>query len=217
MNEFWAAIAGAIVGSISSGGVTWFLQRGQLQQQSSERNEGLARSLLFKVIKIHSDLYNLRDLILECKNNAKDRGLPIGWQSIQPPSSLPAKITFEADEMGFFLSLKKDDLFNRLMSLDNTHSSILENFSLYSQRRMALTDMLPAVMQGTIGEAVLNDQQLAMVAPRAAELSQLIEDIDGQLEKYVPQAKSTLVGVNQAIGDTIGRGIDIRFDDDIAH
>ena len=59
-NEFWSAVAGAIVASIATGLISYILQRqafsAEQKQREDERTENrraLGHALMFKMIKIH--------------------------------------------------------------------------------------------------------------------------------------------------------------------
>jgi len=59
MNEFWAALAGAVVGSLMSGVISYLLQRSSFEQQKQEREErekmekrAMGHSLFFKALSI---------------------------------------------------------------------------------------------------------------------------------------------------------------------
>lgn len=206
-NEFWAAIAGAIIGAIAAGGLTWALQWQQDHRQTRERNRALARSLIFKLMRIHSDFHGLKKHVDECSTRAKTDGLPEGWQSLRPIANLPPNVTFSSDEMGYLLSLQNFDLFNQVLSLDVIHASTAEIFEVYTARRMALTDALSASMEGLIGTTTMNAEQYAAYAPKAAELDLLAADIRIRVDQDFSDSRRALEQANAAVTPTLGHSL----------
>ncbi|KPL68301.1 hypothetical protein SZ64_09325 [Erythrobacter sp. SG61-1L] len=174
-NEFWAAVVGAVIGALAGGGVTWSLQHFQGKADKAERDKGLARSLIFKLMRISTDLDGFRKHVAECEERATETKLAVGWQSLRAIANGPDKVAFTSDEMGYLLGLGDFSLFNRVLSLDAIHASSVDIFSLYANRRLELTNMLPAQMNGMVGEVALNDNAYAVVAPRMAELDDLYQ------------------------------------------
>jgi hypothetical protein len=207
MNEFWAAVVGAMVGALAGGGVTWLLQHFQSKRENSDRDKALARSLLFKLIRIYSDHEAFRRHVENCRDNAKKNDLEWGWQSFSPVANGPKRVEFSADEMSYLLSLRNYELFNEILSIDVIHTATIEIFEFYAQRRMALTDMMPASMDGTVGSFTLTPEAFAIVAPRAVELNLLINDIENSIDDDAVNAFQALTQFNNAITETIGQEI----------
>lgn len=210
-NEFWAAVVGAIVGSISGGAIAWLLQRNQDHRQTKERNQALARSLIFKLIRIHSDFSAFSSHSKECSERAEQDGLPLGWQSFRAIGNLPERVSFTPEEMSYLLSLKDYDLFDKVLSLDVIHSSTIGIFELYKERRLALTDMLSATMSQMVGTTTLTDSQKAFFDPKAAELDLLVSDIRNRVDRDVKESKEALIETNAAIAATLGAPIKLEF------
>lgn len=143
-SEFWSAIAGAVVGGL----IAYMVQLKALGEAAKERKasstetqKGLAYSLLFKVISIDSSLDGLKQHV--------DQGLALKERErnahisavLKPLANLPTPVEFSADEMALLLSLKEDDVFNSIMSLDKIHNSIIPVWNLYASLRNAVTEM----------------------------------------------------------------------------
>lgn len=210
-NEFWAAVIGAIVGSVTGGLIAWLLQFSQDRRQLRQRNQALARSLIFKLIRIHSDLQGFRTHVEECDANANRDGLPIGWQSLRAIGNLPELISFTPEEMSYLLSLNDDSLLDRVLSLDVVHSSTIGIFRLYKERRLALTDALSATLSGMVGTTVLNADEKAFFDPKAAELDLLVSDIRDRVERDARESREALEATNIAIKDTLGHSFKLDF------
>lgn len=213
MTEFWAAVIGAIVGSLAGGGVTWFLQERQDKRRKLEQDQGLARSLFYKLMKIHSDLEGYRGHVAASVQFAQQNNLPNGWQSLRPIGNGPKNIEFSPNEMSYLLSLGNFDLFNTVHSLDVVHSSTIDIFELYATRRMALTDKLPAEMNGLVGTTQFDAQQFPQFAPRSAELNKLVADIVGRVEQDAEESKQAMLDYNGAIKVTLGHSMVLTFDE----
>jgi len=210
-SEFWAAVVGAVIGAITGGLITWLLQLSQDRRQISERNQALARSLILKLLRIHSDLQGFRTHIEECEARANRDGLPIGWQSLRAIGNLPRHISFTPEEMSYLLSLKDYKLFDKVLSLDVLHTSTIGIFELYKERRLALTDMLSASMNGMVGTAELNGAQKAFFDPKAAELDLLVSDIRARVEQDSKDSREALEETNAAIKPTLGYSLGLDF------
>ncbi len=210
--EFWAAVTGAIIGALAGGGVTWALQSMQDRRQRKERDRALARSLIFKLIRIHSDFHGLKKHVDECAANATALSLSDGWQSLRAIGNLPPRLSFTPEEMSYLLSLKNFNVFNKVVALDVVHSSTIGIFELYAARRSQLTDMLPASsLEGTIGTTTMSPAQFAVFAPRAAELDLLVADIKNRIEEDVKDSREALVQVNTAAAATFGQPLKLEI------
>lgn len=210
-SEFWAAVVGAIVGSATGGLITWLLQLNQDRRQSRELNQGLARSLMFKLIRIYSDFYTFRKHIKDSEESAARDGLPFGWQSFRAVGNLPDKIQFSSDEMSYLLSLKNFDLFDKVLSLDVTHSSTIDILQTYKERRLALTDRLSATMDGAVGSSFLDEKQMAFFAPKAAELDLMVNELRVRFFEDERDSREALELTNIAISKTLGQKIELKF------
>lgn len=210
--EFWAAIVGAVVGSVSAGSITWLLQKNQDRRQTLDRNKGLARALIFKLLRIHSDFDGFKNHVDEAIANAAENDLPLGWQALRAIGNLPERISFSPDEMAYLISLENDDLFNKVLSLDVVHSSTIGIFEIYKERRLALTDRLSAsALEGTVGTTELNNAQLAFFAPKFAELDLLVSDIRSRVESDATESREALEQSAVAVRHTLGPNFSVQL------
>ena len=152
-NEFWSAIAGAVVG----GGIAFAVQMCALlenrKQKESDRllvDQGIANSLMFKLCRLHADFERLRAHI----EDSLQRKVPGGhhnepWSSVRPWANLPIGITFSSEEMGLLLKLKEDDLFNSIFSLDAVRSALIDILGQLKTERQKLFEKMPSRVIGT--------------------------------------------------------------------
>jgi hypothetical protein len=194
-SEFWAAIAGAILGGCIAATLQWITLRAsakERKQTALERDQADARALLFKIIKIQSDFQNIFSALKEMRDHTKPQKMPFDWQTCVPLANLPREVEFSSSEMSVLLKAKDNDLFNDVVSLDHVHSGIIQNLELYRSKRQALTDSLPADMEGEIGTTRGNDDLRRWVEPRAVEVNMLLNQIlESVAEKQDPDLALT--------------------------
>jgi hypothetical protein len=126
--EFWSAIIGAIVGGL----IAYIVQVKALREGRRLRDEDHKRvqqaqgnALLFKMIRIHSDLHGIHRHIEGCFEQAEQKGLTGDpWQFVLPLANPPGPIHFSSEEMGMLLALKTDDVFNLVVKMDTVHNSL---------------------------------------------------------------------------------------------
>jgi hypothetical protein len=141
-NEFWAAVGGAIVGGIIAFVIQLVVLRAaarQREKEAAERKKALGFSLFVKMMKIHSHLHLLHEHLEEPFERDKEGGggrEP--WQIVLPLANNPMHVHFSSDEMAMLLSLKNDDLFNDVISMDEIHNSTIDLFDTFKEKRFAL-------------------------------------------------------------------------------
>lgn len=178
----WSNAVSVLFGAAISAAVSFVLQRGSFkearQQKEKDRREvrkALALSLVFKMIRISSDLNNLGKSIFESMERAKKDGLAgMPFQVVAPTHPLPDPVRFSPDEMAWVLSVD-NNLFNEMGPLDELHSSTVAIFDLYNTKRGQLLDRLGAEMKGMVGTTTMTNEHRLWFEPRAAELNQLVD------------------------------------------
>ncbi len=207
-DNFWSAIAGAVVGGLIAFGIQLITLRAaatQRKEEAAERRSGIAHSLLFKMVKIHSNLSGYKGHIAESKDRAKKEGHDGDlWQFVLPIANPPEKVHFTPDEMALLLSLKNDDLFNVMMSMDAVHNSSIDAFNSFSASRRQLTAMLPASMEGDVGTTVLSGDDALFVKPKIAELNSLLEQIVGRCDNDEKEALRALLRLGGELSEKLG-------------
>lgn len=217
-NEFWAAVAGAVVG----GGIAFFIQlivlREAARQRSNEKNErrqALGHALLFKMIRIHSNLHGFNQHLEGTFAKAEEAGFEgEPWQIYLPLANTPAPVQFSTDEMAMLLSLKDDDLFNDIVSFDAVHNGTIDIFQTLNERRLALTAELPSEMDGAKGETKLTREQLLFLKPKMVEVNMLVEDMRKWCRTEEHNAQTLLTRLHAVLKDKVGLTIKIAFKSD---
>lgn len=216
-SEFWAAIVGAIVGSFTAGGISYVLQRQTAveaaQQRAEERElirKSLGYSLLFKTIKIYSDFSVMRNYLSEAFNRAKASNPPQeAWQTLLPLANLTDPVHFSPEEMSMLLSLKDDDCFNAVMSLDAVHNAALQSFVTYRDMRRAFTNALPSDAEGVVGTIRLDREQLRHLRPKMIELNSLAQTMLTNISRESDEAAIALTKLRELLNERLGLKIKI--------
>lgn len=208
-SEFWAAIAGAVVGGV----ISYLLQRQNLEaaekqrdKEKQDRNDALGNALIFKLIRIHSNLVGFEEHLKERLALAAQFGeSDEPWQFYIPFVNLPSPVHFSSDEMGFLLSLKDDDLFNRIASFDEVHNSAIAIFSTLDSQRAVLTSQLPTeTMEGEIGHIALTPEQAKYFRPKMVQLNSLIVQASAWCKTEVPNSRFLLIRLKAVLEAKVG-------------
>ena len=212
-NEFWAAIGGAVVG----GAITAIMQLLELRAAAKQRQEdrtdvrnAQGRALLFKMMRIYSNLRQLHNYIEESVQEAAKRGYKGEiWTILRPLANLPDKMFFSADEMSLILSIKDLGLFNSLLSMDVVHNSTIDLFGTVSELGHGLRASLPAYMSGDVGSIALTEEQQMKFRPRMVELNLLIEAVRERSKKDAVEAFEVLEKLQSVLNARLGFGVQL--------
>ena len=178
----WASVSGIVFGAIISAIVSYALQKNsfaeaqrQKEKDRFEVRKALGLSLIFKMVRIASELHQLGTAVKECLERARNAGLRGSpFQAVSSIIPLPDSIHFSPDEMALLLSID-NVLFNELASLDQLHNSTVAIFDTYNVRRNVVLERLGAEMNGHIGITMLTLEQKRWLGPRAVELDDLVK------------------------------------------
>ncbi len=183
---WWAVVSafgGTIIGATLAGVISYWLQRQSLAASKTlheadrrDVRKALGYGLLFKMIRLTSDLAQLGMPVDEAVKKAADEGRTNElWPVVLPVLPLPDSIKFSPEEMALILSLD-NSLFNDMAALDDLHKNTIAIFSLYAERRVGLTDTLrPDAMAGNLGSTLLKRAERDRMQPRSVELDMLIQ------------------------------------------
>lgn len=206
-NEFWAAILGAIVGGLISLGIQLLAFREaakQRQQEADDRRKALAHSLLFKMIRIHSNLHHLATHIQRSKIEGAQVGLTQPWQYVRPLANWPDTVHWTPEEMSLLLSLKEDDLFNSIVSMDVIHNSTLELFKTHREVHADVAAHLPGDVVEGVAQSALSPEQAKVVKPKVAGLNFLVEGMTSRCEADVADAARVLADLRRVLSERLG-------------
>lgn len=175
--EFWSGVIGTVVG----GGITFLAQSRGFREQRKQRAEdhlrgqrGLAYSMFFKMLRIHSDFYGVHRHIedgFEKEAREKLGGNP--WQFVVPLANFADPVHFSPDEMSMLLGLKDMQVFN--MDMDVRHNAVLDAARVMSAERRALTDRLEAnEFEGSSLSGVMDPKTQLLLMPKIIEVDSVI-------------------------------------------
>jgi hypothetical protein len=207
--EFWSAIAGAVVGgSIAYAVQVRALKEGRAQRREDRDNarSALAHSILFKVIKIHSNLYGFDKHFKECFGDAaarRDKLEP--WQFMRPVANPPDSVHFTPDEMAMVLALKHDNIFNDLLYMDSHYNGLIGGMALLDAKRTALTEQV--IVLGGEGPAFnvgITKDKLAALVPKIFEVNRLATDLRGAIAEATQSSNATMTQLNDLLRERLG-------------
>jgi len=175
----WSSVASIIFGAAISAFVSYVLQRNSFAEarktreaERKEKRQAIAYSLLFKTLRIHSDLVTLEHAVTSTIEDARKNGFAGEhlYQVVRPVIPLPDPVKFSAEEMALLLSLNSD-LFNDMAAIDELHKHVITVFDTYKKERTETFEQLQPKMEGVVGTKFLNQQQQDWLAPRAVNLN----------------------------------------------
>lgn len=203
-NEFWAAIVGAIVGGIVAALIQYMSLRHQTSEEKKrqrERDQALGRGLIFKLMRLVSDLHNIDDHLSSSKSRAEPQMKAEPWLYVVPIANLPDRIKVSSEEASLVLG-QNNDVLNDLLDLEVIHGGALQAMKLYGDLRQALTEKLPhSTFQGSVETLELPVEQMAPLRPRMIELNSIIDALHLRSKADFDLAIKTLTGVSQILAE----------------
>jgi hypothetical protein len=142
---WWAvasAFGGTIIGSVLGGTISYWLQRKSLaatkalhDSDRKDERKALGYGLMFKMIRLCSDLSQLGQPVNEAVSKAREQGKSEEfWPLVLPILPLPDPIKFSAEEMALVLSIDSK-LFNDMAALDDLHKNAIALFVICGEAR----------------------------------------------------------------------------------
>lgn len=135
-NEFWSALAGAIVGGmigIIGQIMTIRANRAVIFDPKSEQIRAASISILYKIIKVHSNnfsvLLSFKDAVEKENTVSSISGskstVAEPWQIYMPLANVPAAVYFSDSEMNAILAEGTDELFNDIFQIEISHNALM--------------------------------------------------------------------------------------------
>lgn len=188
----WAALLGAVIGAFAAGGVTYVLNR-------LTRRETLKTTcihLTLKLGRISSSMTSAYKQIKEGIAEAEAGGVTGDlWNKMLPLTGME-KIHILPEELAVFVHMRDYEFINQVTRLDDRHNGVVDALTVYARKREALTDMLPAVMQGQAGTVTITDPEVyATIAPKIAEVKMLAESVLADLHSCAAEAQKSAADV----------------------
>ncbi|CDZ60273.1 Hypothetical protein NGAL_HAMBI2605_09260 [Neorhizobium galegae bv. orientalis] len=153
-----------------------------------------AYSLLFKVISMHTTFTHLKAHVDERVEFGKSVKADRLSSILLPIANLPSPIEFAPAEMAMLLSLKDDDVFNSLASLDKIHNSIIPVWVMYEAKRSAI----PSHGEDHAFDASEGKGEFSV--KRGSHLEAMIFEVEGIARELVRRAEIDLKEAEAALG-----------------
>ena len=126
MTEFYAAIAGAIVGGL----IAFIIQLITIRKASDERKEivedrkrTLATQLLLNIQESVSNITRIREVCVEAISNAKSlHPDQEPWRALLPVANLPSEIDFTLDQFEYLFVNADSKLFMEVRDIEKIHN-----------------------------------------------------------------------------------------------
>lgn len=197
--EFWSAVIGALVGGL----IAYFVQRSsskearkQRAEDKLERQQSLATSLIFKLMRMYSDLNSLNNHIERPWSLPHNRGAA-PWQVIRPLANLPDIVNFTADELTVLVSHTTGTVADLAMDLDVRHNSIVATMQSYNASRTLLADRLTSLSGNTsvaegVASFVTEGPAFQALLPMMADADSIIHGLRTMLPEATSDARKAL-------------------------
>ena len=215
--EFWSAICGAVVGGVIALCIQLIALRAakmERNEQKKERRDALGHSIVFKVMRIHSNFYQLHFHLEEAFASVDSQSHGEPWSFVLPLANTPDDVHFSPDEMSLILSFGSPELTDSLMSLDVVHNSLIDIFETYAGMRADILPLMPAEMVGGVGKSTLTKEQLKVARPRMVMMNRLISDTRGRAEVDYLESKKAVQDLFKSLNDKLGLKIKLEINAD---
>lgn len=218
--ELWAALGGAFVGGIIGLVGQWLTINATRKQRAEDRDliqKATGRSLLFKIIRINSNLYGYHNHVEDCYAKVDESLHEEPHAFLLPVLNHADPVHFTESEMAFAMSFNDDDVFNKLLSLDVVHNSTITLMKEYALQREALTELMPVhAMEGQVATTVLNSQEVLKLMPRMVAVNMAAIQARERLQNDYNESKQVLRDVHKILREKYGFRNKIEFKDQAA-
>jgi len=165
-SEFFAALAGAIVGGLISLVLQHLnyrredrlrtrsreIKREADREENAEREAVAAFLLLAKVSRAHTDISNFRKHLSEAVDRAGP-GNPLTLVTL-PLASDPPKLFLSADEMILVRDIKNDQVLNDAMNFTHLHAMYVDSMKLFRELRNEIASLTSETRMDSDGQAI---------------------------------------------------------------
>ena len=217
------SILGGIVGATVSGTISYAIHKQSFSQVKEQRkqdilhkNQSLAQSTIFKLIKIYDNSYHslcdVEEALVQMKTSAPETGI---WKYLRPVVNIPEETEFRDSEMSLILKLKENQNLKDIMELERSHNSMIKILSLYREKRQELAGKMPAHkefltnnLSKTTFETQLSKEEYERIRPLMAELDGLVQNLF-EISKITSE-KSRTVAIRMT--KTFNKELDMQLD-----
>ncbi|QEN86850.1 hypothetical protein FZC33_11165 [Labrys sp. KNU-23] len=220
--EFVSGVGGAVIGAVVGGLISYYLQKSNAKASKIEREaerfltkQGVANSILFKVMQIHSDIavaVRYMGSTLKRKKENKDDDMRRLWAYLLPRGNLSKSIEFTPEEMGMLIGLGDAPSTNELMNLGIQHADMLHLWKLYEKERGILAEKLPIdEAKGDVMSSMMSDPKFISAQPQIANVSTIALYIFNSTFMNYRDSEKALRGVYKTFKDKLKIPFEIAF------
>ena len=220
--EFWAAVAGAIVGAIVSGLIAYGIQIRVLREGRNQRaedrrisQEALATSLIFKIGKAYSNIRALHKHLEKCFGTVgHSEPQREAWQVFLPLANFPDRISFATEEMSMLLTMNNDDVFSLVLALDDVHNSLWDTVrTLQEEHALLLEQVRVDRFEGDVGKISLDQATQLKLRPGMIRANHIAEQLRANTRRALDESKEAVSGVHNLLSNKLDLSLGFEFID----
>lgn len=159
---FWAGLTGVIVGGLISFVIQLYVikkSRDAVQEERDIKRQALASSLIFRLMRMMSDVKNSQNYLEEILDKAEqDKVQP--WQVFRPIAFKFNRVKIPPEEAGVVLQLEDRTQINEVLEAELSHENIVETFNALNER----VDELKRNLSIHLDDSSTNDDPTAYVS-----------------------------------------------------
>lgn len=225
MSEFAAAIAGALIGSISGGIISWVLQRGSFSREREVRQEdkntadrALLLQTLYEAMRAAGDIKKLALDVIEAKERVKQMspappGLSNMWLGLKAQANLPEPITIRSEAVTVFIDHKEAELAMGALDIQAVHHGFLKAWENYGQTYRSLGRAVSMKLNPDGTTAIeMNQAELDRLYPQLKEVSDVATWLCDTAEEYAATSRKLVVQLTPFIERVTGTKVQVDFD-----
>lgn len=185
-SEFWAAIAGAVVGGV----ITYLIQVQSLREarraRDAERNQAdkaIGYSLALKTTALWNNIARMKLQIDGAREKQRNGGLNSLFIALQPLVNLPEPVQYETRELSLLFTIGVPETLNKVFRLDTIHNSLLPVWTLYASKREQLNDAVQVL--GIDGESGI----ASIAIPKGSPGGRLMFEVNDLAEKLAQRVE----------------------------
>lgn len=188
-----------LIGGLIAAATSWLVQLSatrvaQRERLAAKQQADLATAFttVVKVIKMYSNIHNVRGTLKWAEMLMKKPEFKGAqpWHILPTFATFPPEVNFDEKEAAFLLSTKINDVILKALELADIYNDRRQLMRVYSERRTALTTILPVeATEGTFAATTLSDEETRKLFPQMTALNDLIGAMTSKIDQDYIQAK----------------------------
>lgn len=220
-SEFWIGLIGVIIGALLSGGISFFLQlesfkreQKRLSKKNFEEKKVLALGVVFKLRRIHSDIYNVHRHFDYCVNKADPESLSDHWSYMMPWIRPWNKFSFSTGEVVLIFKKDNNRIVNDLLDIQYLHQNIGNDLIEYRKLHEKLEEAMPrSETKGTTSISELSEQERLKLFPSMVKANSLVVGLHENIEQHSKQTQNLLDETLNQLKKHYQLSFDIEYSD----